>query len=141
MDYTFLPHANSLLIDYCNAILYKEDFYLVSNLNANPPGYTIVLREFEDGYTPKRVTESGSMGFILHYQDFMTPRPFDREHLKVTFLLPDFTGFEIFEISPVHTVLVVRVDSDFGSMLNNVIRIGEDTPLCHVTWGPALPAE
>ena len=56
MDYTFLPHANSLLIDYCNAILYKEDFYLVSNLNANPPGYTIVLREFEDGYTPKRVT-------------------------------------------------------------------------------------
>ena len=110
MDNTFLPHANSLLIDYCNAILYKEDFYLVSNLNANPPGYTIVLREFEDGYTPKRVTESGSMGFILHYQDFMTPRPFDREHLKVTFLLPDFTGFEIFEISPVHTVLVVRVN-------------------------------
>jgi hypothetical protein len=110
MDTTFLPHANSLLIDYFHAVLEADDYYTVSNLNAHPPGYTIVLREVRDGYTPKIVTESGSKGFILHYQDFMTPRPFDREHLKVTFLLPEFTGFEIFEISPVHTVLVVRVN-------------------------------
>ena len=43
MDYTFLPHANSLLIDYFHSVVSSDDYYLVSNLNAHPPGYTIVL--------------------------------------------------------------------------------------------------
>ena len=75
------------------------------------------------------MTQSLSRGFILHYLDFMTPRPFDRENLRVTFLLPKFSGFEIFEISPVHTVLVLRVDNDFDDLF-----LDEDTPLCHVNW-------
>jgi hypothetical protein len=59
----------------------------------------------------------------------MTPRPFDRENLKVTFLLPGFSGFEIFEISQVHTVLVLRVAEDFDDL-----NLDEDTPIVRVTW-------
>jgi hypothetical protein len=130
MDTTFLPHANSLLIDYFHAVLQSDDCYAVSNLNAQPPGYTIYFAmDHENSYRAKRVTQSGDQGFILHYLDFMTPRPFDRENLKVTFLLPRFSGFEIFEISQAHTVLVLRVADNFLEL-----NLHEDTPIARVTW-------
>ena len=130
MDSTFLPHANSLLIDFTGAIVSNDDYFTVSNLNTNPPGYTIWFKN-DDGaaYEPKKVTHSGTRGFIFHYLDLMTPRPFDRERLRVSFLLPKFTGFEIFEISQVHTVLLLRVRDDCTPIV-----LEHNTPLCHVTW-------
>ena len=130
MDTTYLPHANSLLIDYFHAVLEADDYYTVSNLNAHPPGYTIYFAmDTANAYRAKRVTQSGAQGFILHYLDLMTPRPFDRENLKVSFLLPKFSSFEIFEISQVHTVLALRVTEDFDDLY-----LDEDTPIVRVTW-------
>jgi hypothetical protein len=129
MDTSYLPYVNSLLINYPDAVLPSKHYYIVNDLNSDPSGYTIFIRKGVTTFFPSKVTDSGSRGFILHYLDVMTPRPFDEDKLKVKLISSMFEGQEIFEISPVHTIMVLRVknttmDLDFD----------EETPLVHVSW-------
>ena len=79
------------------------------------------------------MTESGSRGIILHFQDLITPRPFDREGgIVITFLSPIFEGHSIFEISPIHTVMVLRVKDTTMD-----IDFDKDTPVVRVNWKPS----
>ena len=129
MDTTYYAYANSLLINHHDALLSCENFYLISDLNADHPGYTIFLKD-NVTFFPAPVTESGFRGVILHYEDHITPHPFDLEgDLKIDYMTPIFSGHSIFEISPVHTIMILRVkdhvmDLDFD----------EVTPLVRVSW-------
>ena len=128
MDTSFLAHANSLLINYPAAVLPTKHYYFTYELNAEEPSYTFVIRATEESILPSKVTESGSRGIIIHFQDLITPRPFDREGgIVITFLSPLFEGYSIFEISPIHTIMVLRVKNTTMDL-----NFGYDTPILKV---------
>ena len=47
----------------------------------------------------------------------------------ITFLSPIFEGHSIFEISPIHTVMVLRVKNTTMD-----IDFDKDTPVVRITW-------
>ena len=80
-------------------------------------------------FFPSQVTESGYRGLILHYEDTMTPRPFDDENFKVTLLCSKIEHYNIHEISPVHSLMVLRVKKHTMDLDFQV-----DTPIVRVSW-------
>ena len=102
---------------------------MISDLNADRPGYRIFLKD-NVTFFPAPVTESGFRGVILHYEDHITPRPFDLEgDLKIDYMTLIFSGHSIFEISPVHTIMVLRVKDQVMDL-----DFDEVTPLVRVSW-------
>ena len=131
IDASLLAHANSLLIDYADAVLPSKHYYFTYNLNADPQSYSLVIRPNEkDPFIPAIVAESSTRGVIFHYQDFVTGRPFTREGgPKIKFLSPLFCSYSIFEVSCIHTVLVLYVKEDCVALSFN-----QDTPVVRITW-------
>jgi hypothetical protein len=90
----------------------------------------VFIRPHVKTFVPSKVSDSGARGIILHFQDIITPRPVDHDQrLKITYQSPKFEGHDIFGVSPIHTLMVLRVKSTVYD-----IDFEEDTPIVRVSW-------
>ena len=80
-------------------------------------------------FFPSQVTESGRRGFIFHYEDVMTPRAFDGENTDITLLWPGIRSCDMYEMSPIHSLMLIRV-----KMHTMSIDFDVDTPIVRVNW-------
>ena len=131
IDASLLAHANQILIGNADAVLPSKHYYTTYDLNGEPPSYSLVIRANEkDPFIPPVVAQPSNRGVIFHYQDFVTGRPFTREGgPKIKFLSPLFCGYSIFEVSCIHTVLVLCVKEDCVALSFN-----QDTSVVRITW-------
>jgi hypothetical protein len=77
------------------------------------------------------VCGSGDRGLIFHFEDLLS-HPVDDERLHLEVLSPHFEEPSIFEMSPIHKLLVLHAKSSY-----KVLDYPEPLPLVRVSWEPA----
>jgi hypothetical protein len=77
------------------------------------------------------VCGSGARGLIFHFEDLLS-HPVDDERLHLEVLSPHFEEPSIFEMSPIHKLLVLHAKSSY-----RVLDYTEPLHLVRVSWEPA----
>jgi hypothetical protein len=101
---------------------------------------TSVLIATESGVKliPQVVSSLGQTGFIFHFEDNMTPRPFDNDDgkWKVTFMKALLNRYDLHMASPTHTYFCLHVDKDFDDEIESE---DNDVGLAKLSWAPGHP--
>jgi hypothetical protein len=73
----------------------------------------------------------GGIGFIFHFHDYVTPRPFcDVLDLRVDVMVTQIKSYGLFQVSPTHTGLYFRVHDD----VQEIKAVDDDLHIARVSW-------
>ena len=137
IEQEFLQHeynlVSSLLFNWQDAVVPRDKYWFKPDDDGKAwillikPGVRLV---------PKEVSTVGQMGFIFHFEDNMTPRPFD-EGWKVTFMKMLLGSHTLYMASPTHTYLCLRVKMDFDDEIESE---DNDVGLMKLSWAASHPS-
>ena len=101
-------YTTSLLFAFRDAVV-PRDLYKVKP-GGDGASFTLWLKPRVE-LIPDRVCMGETKGFIFHFQDDMTPRPFDEHYggWKVSYFAAGKKTHTLLEASPTHTYLCVRL--------------------------------
>ncbi len=90
---------------------------------------------------PHDVYSGGMRGFVFHFEDDMTPRPFEEDCWKVTLVRGVLNNYRLLEASPAHSYFRLTVRNDnFDDSDDEISADDSDNAVAKLSWSPALPA-
>ena len=128
-------HAQSLLFNWQDAVVPRDKYWFKPDEEGKAwillikPGVKLI---------PQVVSTLGQTGFIFHFEDTMTPRPFDNDDgkWKVTFMKALLNRYDLYMASPTHTYFCLHVDKDYDDEIESE---DNDVGLAKLSWAPGHP--
>jgi hypothetical protein len=128
-------YAKSLLFEWQDAVVARDKYWFKPDEDGKAwillikPGVRLV---------PQDVSNLGQKGFIFHFEDNMTPRPFDNDDgkWKVTYMKALVNSYDLLMSSPTHTYFCLHVDKDYDDEIESE---DNDVGIAKLSWAPGHP--
>ena len=122
-------YVASLMFNWSSAVVPRDDYYFTLEEDGN--AWILHLKP-NVRLVPKPVYTGSAKGFIFHFQDEMTPRPFDDgfSGWKVTFPNPNIERHRLWMASPTHTFFCLHVRDN----CEEIVTEEHDCPLAKLCW-------
>jgi hypothetical protein len=114
--------------NFPSAVVPHELYWILCDQDDEPSWYDVYVHK-GCALLPQPVV--GGVGFIFHFHDDLTPRPFsDVFDLRVDVMVPQIKSYGLFQVSPTHTGLYFRVHDD----VQEIKAVDDDLHIARVSW-------